>query len=210
MAAIPAIAFGSIDDFIKPCVDCGQMTGRYCEGRNDGARVREGNICLAAFRILSGPYAPFCSQCESKLRVCHFCRNIPSGLPYFRARDSHPDYSTTASTGTPRAKTRPRGKRVQKPESEEANVSGDAKCPSKAARSSADAGPAGGMVEGNPQENQDEDSLQHMNDDVLDILDGEWEEGDVFCGFESQVPPAPAGFSWFPFRYQGEYRLQRI
>ena len=60
----------------RPCVDCGLRTGRFCDG--DG--------CLAAVRVPSeqwapGQLTPFCSHCEAKRLLCHFCEGKAWATP---------------------------------------------------------------------------------------------------------------------------------
>ena len=52
---------------IRPCVDCGLMTGRFCD------------YCNAADRLPDEEWAPnqatpLCSQCDNNHDKCHFCR----------------------------------------------------------------------------------------------------------------------------------------
>ncbi len=48
----------------------------------------------------------------------------------------------------------------------------------------------------------------NQGDDSED--DQAWEEGDLFCGFEFQIPIAPAGLEWVPCMSQGRYKLQKV
>ncbi len=58
---------GDEKDLNRPCVDCGLITGRYCD------------YCLAATRIptetwIQNQHTPLCSKCDNKYGKCHFCR----------------------------------------------------------------------------------------------------------------------------------------
>ena len=51
----------------RPCVDCGLMTGRFCD------------FCLGAERIPTeewnpGQMTPLCSFCDNLYDMCHYCR----------------------------------------------------------------------------------------------------------------------------------------
>ena len=67
MAALQVYAMGSPELLIRPCVDCGLKTGRYCDE------------CLAEKRMpeeewSEGQRTPFCSRCEEAHHKCHYCR----------------------------------------------------------------------------------------------------------------------------------------
>ena len=58
---------GDEKDLNRPCVDCGLITGRYCD------------FCLAVTRIpteawIQNQHTPLCSKCDWKHGKCHFCR----------------------------------------------------------------------------------------------------------------------------------------
>ena len=66
-------------ELVRPCVDCGLITGRFCDGLD--------RICRAAMRIPSEKWCPnqmtpFCGFCEAKYPACRFCRRIPSCTPF--------------------------------------------------------------------------------------------------------------------------------
>ena len=68
------LAAGPRSMLCRPCVDCGLVTGRYCDH------------CMAARRIPSEEWAPnqrtpLCSRCHIRGR-CRFCRGIPSCTPF--------------------------------------------------------------------------------------------------------------------------------
>ena len=67
MARLEALALGSEEGLTRPCVDCGLVTGCYCDH------------CRAADRLPQEVWGdnqmtPLCSQCERKHGACHFCR----------------------------------------------------------------------------------------------------------------------------------------
>ena len=62
-------------DFIRPCVDCGEMTGSFCE-----------NECLASARLPNDQWqknqpTPHCTSCDQKFGCCHFCRGTHWAAP---------------------------------------------------------------------------------------------------------------------------------
>ena len=62
----------------RPCVDCGQTTGSFC----DAKEMEYGGVaCMAKQWIpeekwLVGHRTPFCTTCEEKREMCHFCRGV--------------------------------------------------------------------------------------------------------------------------------------
>ena len=63
------LAFGDQDLLVRPCVDCGVWTGRFCDH------------CRAADRIpteiwADGQLTPLCSVCDNRFDACHFCRGV--------------------------------------------------------------------------------------------------------------------------------------
>ena len=61
------LACGSEEQLLRPCVDCGLITGRFCD------------YCLAETRVPSEEWAenqmtPLCSRCDWKHGACHYCR----------------------------------------------------------------------------------------------------------------------------------------
>ena len=55
--------------FNRPCVDCGQVTGCFCDYCN--ARDRMPNEVWSA-----GQGTPLCTTCDRKHDRCHFCRGL--------------------------------------------------------------------------------------------------------------------------------------
>ena len=67
MASLQVISAGTSETLVRPCVDCGKKTGRFCD------------YCRAADRIPNENWAdrqmtPLCSDCDNKHDRCHFCR----------------------------------------------------------------------------------------------------------------------------------------
>ena len=84
---LQALAFGTQDQFCRPCVDCGLITGCFCDG--------DGEECYAAVRMPQEDWAPnqltpLCTACDRRFDMCHFCRGIPWVTPLaHRDRDRH-------------------------------------------------------------------------------------------------------------------------
>ena len=63
-----------VDELCRPCVDCGQITGRFCD------------YCFAEDRIpderwAAGQSTPLCSKCDNTHDCCHFCRGVNWARP---------------------------------------------------------------------------------------------------------------------------------
>ena len=82
---LQVLAFGTKETLIRPCVDRGQETGSFCDGKEG----KEGPPCLAVDRVPDeywekNQFTPFCTACEEKeakrhkknLGRCHFCRGM--------------------------------------------------------------------------------------------------------------------------------------
>ncbi len=73
-----------------PCVDCGFMTGNFCDG---GISV-EYDRCFATDRVpkdftvdkFAGLRTPLCPYCETRFEFCRFCRGIQSCTPPKRSK----------------------------------------------------------------------------------------------------------------------------
>ena len=80
-----------------PCVDCGLMTGNFCDGGfiyPDGITVNF-DTCFAAERVPQeytdrGGYGrqrtPLCTYCETFFHFCRFCRGVKGCTPPPRRR----------------------------------------------------------------------------------------------------------------------------
>ena len=71
---IERLASGPTDMLVRPCVDCGLITGRFCD------------FCLAEERCptevwCENQMTPLCSKCEEKHDKCHFCRKVSWATP---------------------------------------------------------------------------------------------------------------------------------
>ena len=61
------MAVGTKEMLTRPCVDCGQITGSFCD------------YCLAKDRVedeewADGQATPLCMSCDRIFDMCHFCR----------------------------------------------------------------------------------------------------------------------------------------
>ena len=96
-----ALPLGSPTSF--PCVDCGLLTGNFCDG---SPRTVGYNGCLSSNRVpkdfssevYGGMCTPLCSYCETCFDYCRFCREVAgctppnrnhhwSGIPLAESRD---------------------------------------------------------------------------------------------------------------------------
>ena len=60
-------AVGNKEMFLRPCVDCGLITGSFCDE------------CVASDRLpnevwAEGQMTPLCTRCDRQHDECHFCR----------------------------------------------------------------------------------------------------------------------------------------
>ena len=67
MAILEAFSFGSSGQLSRPCVDCGLITGSFCD------------FCKASDRCPKEKWqpnqmTPLCPYCDRKHKMCHFCR----------------------------------------------------------------------------------------------------------------------------------------
>ena len=92
-ANLEVTAMGSSDMLIRPCVDCGLMTGRFC----DYCRARER---LPKEEWAPGQMTPLCSDCDNRERRCHFCRKQKWACPppHERERRAAPGSSSNPSS----------------------------------------------------------------------------------------------------------------
>jgi hypothetical protein len=68
------LASGDAQMLIRPCVDCGLWTGRFCD------------FCYAAARLpneewADGQLTPLCSDCDNLRGGCHFCCGVKWCVP---------------------------------------------------------------------------------------------------------------------------------
>ena len=76
-------AVGSATTF--PCVDCGLLTGNFC----DGGLTTQFDMCFACERApqdypVSSQRTPLCTYCETLNTFCRFCRGVQSCTPATR------------------------------------------------------------------------------------------------------------------------------
>ena len=82
--ALEVLAWNTTGQTAWPCVDCGLMTGNFCDG---GPLLNFQDICFACNRVPtefpfgSTQRTPLCSYCETSKRWCRFCRGIESCTP---------------------------------------------------------------------------------------------------------------------------------
>ena len=78
---------GDPAQLLRPCVDCGLLTGNFCETMAQAGHAEwQGGVCLAADRVptevwASGQRTPLCSRCEDQHGACRFCRRVHSCTP---------------------------------------------------------------------------------------------------------------------------------
>ena len=76
------LCVGDPEILLRPCVDCGLVTGRFC----DGPEGETGPQCFASVRVPSERWAqnqrtPLCSKCDWARGKCHFCRGVQMCTP---------------------------------------------------------------------------------------------------------------------------------
>ena len=77
MVEFRALSFGETPGmFTRPCVDCGRITGNFCE-----------NECQVSARLPSERWelnqrTPQCTECEAKYILCHYCRKVSWCIPF--------------------------------------------------------------------------------------------------------------------------------
>lgn len=67
MARLEILAEGTTEMLNRPCVDCGQVTGRFCDHCHAEMRVPQEEWA-------PGQHTPLCSTCDNTHNACHFCR----------------------------------------------------------------------------------------------------------------------------------------
>ena len=63
---------------IRPCVDCGLVTGNFCDGINVQCSAEARGL---AEKWCRNQRTQFCSHCEAKRPACRFCLKITSCTP---------------------------------------------------------------------------------------------------------------------------------
>ena len=74
VAVLQALAWGTPNTLTRACVDCGLITGNFCDS------------CLAADRVPSEKWepnqaTPLCTFCDDRFFSCHFCRGVQWAQP---------------------------------------------------------------------------------------------------------------------------------
>ena len=82
----------------RPCVNCGLISTRFCDGGEKVPSLNKGQPCMAIARIpkenwLDGQRTPLCHHCDNLDRVCRFCRDIPASTPF-----AHQDHEVARQT----------------------------------------------------------------------------------------------------------------
>ena len=67
------LAWGEPQMLCRPCVDCGLLTGRFCDGDDICECFAEN--WMPDLDWAPGQNTPFCRKCEDRKEVCHFCRD---------------------------------------------------------------------------------------------------------------------------------------
>jgi len=67
LGGLEARCFGARVQLVRPCVDCGLITGCFCD------------FCIAEDRLpgeawAAGQATPLCTGCDGVFKGCHFCR----------------------------------------------------------------------------------------------------------------------------------------
>ena len=94
------LAFGSKEMLTRPCVDCGVVTGRFCDW------------CFAEDRCpteqwAAGQMTPLCSYCDNTHNACHFCRRQSWCVP--PPSTQRPSTRTTSTNAASAGATSARG-----------------------------------------------------------------------------------------------------
>jgi len=79
--------FGTSEELIRPCVDCGLYTSNFCEST-------DGYGCSASDRVPSEHWCmnqatPLCTRCEDHHTACRFCRKVHGCTPHGGANFSY-------------------------------------------------------------------------------------------------------------------------
>ena len=74
VAIMDTFGFGDEDMLLRPCVDCGLITGSFSD------------FCLAEQRCPTEVWSknqmtPLCTKCDRKHHMCHFCRKVSWATP---------------------------------------------------------------------------------------------------------------------------------
>jgi hypothetical protein len=91
-SVLSATSFGTKESLVKPCVDCGLLTGCFCDGEEFES---SGKPCFAEVhhpfsgeQWQPGQRTPLCSKCDAKFGKCHYCRKVPFCMPFANQKPS--------------------------------------------------------------------------------------------------------------------------
>ena len=90
--------------FFRPCVDCGRITGSFCDFCNGAER-------LPQEKWNENQGTPLCGDCDDKRGCCHFCEGKswcrpPSWPPSWTLDNKAPCISTTSEKHSVRRRNR--------------------------------------------------------------------------------------------------------
>ena len=103
-STLEVLASGPVDVLVRPCVDCGKRTGRYCDTCMAEERMPEEVWC-------KGQRTPLCSRCDWDKKACHYCRNVPWCRPFAWPQEHREGSSSGRSDNTDSAKSESSGSR---------------------------------------------------------------------------------------------------
>ena len=84
---LDVLCFGTEEQLLQPCVDCGLITGNFCETkRQRGHILWQGGYCFVADHLHGSGWAPYqrtplCTKCERLHGSCRFCRKVHGCTP---------------------------------------------------------------------------------------------------------------------------------
>ena len=75
LLGLEVLAYGEESDLLRACVDCGYVTGCFCD-----TFVQDGDWMAVTWipseSWLQVQRTPVCSSCDWRLGACHFCRKV--------------------------------------------------------------------------------------------------------------------------------------
>ena len=91
LVSMEVLGIGNTDMFIRPCADCGQRTGSWCD-------LCEARVRYPQEQWTPTQHTPLCTECDKLYLKCHFCRKVPWTTPPAWDKAVLPDatVSTTA------------------------------------------------------------------------------------------------------------------
>ena len=73
-APFDVLAWGDPGTLNRPCVDCGLITGNFCD-------YCWGEDHYPQEKWAHGQYTPLCTLCDGTNQSCHFCRGLQWCVP---------------------------------------------------------------------------------------------------------------------------------